>query len=95
MSLKRYLRKFYLILYKRLPDCSSEVLQSFIKNFSVESKYSKILFSTKTCSLHTKWQEIFPNLDPNGIDLISKMLAIDPHKRISAIEALNHDFLRE
>jgi serine/threonine protein kinase len=33
-------------------------------------------------------------LDNDGIDLISKMLEIDPKKRINSLDALNHNFLK-
>lgn len=39
------------------------------------------------------WQKMFPTLDSDGIDLISKMLEIDPQKRIDGYEALQHPFL--
>ena len=34
--------------------------------------------------------ELFPNLDKEGIDLLSKLLTMDPEKRISIREALQH-----
>ena len=34
--------------------------------------------------------KIVPNLDPAGLDLLCKMLALDPEKRISAAAALSH-----
>jgi serine/threonine protein kinase len=35
-------------------------------------------------------EEIMPNLDPNGIHLLTKMLCYDPNKRITAKQALLH-----
>jgi len=34
-------------------------------------------------------------LDGNGFDLLTKLLALDPRKRITAEEALNHPYFRE
>ena len=36
------------------------------------------------------YEEILPNLEPTGIDLISMMLNYDPNKRITAKQALLH-----
>jgi len=36
------------------------------------------------------FEEIVPNLDSNGINLFSMMLAYDPNKRITAKQALLH-----
>jgi serine/threonine protein kinase len=37
-----------------------------------------------------KLQDVLPNLDTNGIDLLAKMLCYDPNKRITAKQALLH-----
>jgi serine/threonine protein kinase len=39
-------------------------------------------------------EEIFPNLDTNGLNLLSKMLCYDPNKRVSAKQALLHVIIK-
>ncbi len=39
-----------------------------------------------------RFEDVFPTLDENGIDLLSKMLAYDPNNRITASKALEHPF---
>lgn len=56
---------------------------SGFKNGNFE-KYPKIPF-----------KKIVPNLDDDGIDLLSKLLDYDPEKRITAGEALNHPFFKD
>ena len=46
-------------------------------------------------SLPKKWKDVLPDLDDNGIDLISKLLELDPEKRILAPEALEHPFFKD
>lgn len=41
------------------------------------------------------WHTILPTLDPSGIDLMSRMLRFDPHQRISARQAMEHDYFRD
>ncbi|CAN6903674.1 unnamed protein product [Brassica oleracea] len=43
----------------------------------------------------TELESFVPNLDPNGIDLLSKMLLMDPTKRINARAALEHDYFKD
>ncbi|RAL12714.1 mitogen-activated protein kinase mpkC [Aspergillus homomorphus CBS 101889] len=39
------------------------------------------------------WGSLFPGADAQAVDLLAKMLVIDPDKRISAEEALEHPYL--
>jgi len=56
-----------------------------MKNF--KKSYPKF----KGKNLHSR----IPNMDEQGLDLLVKMLAIDPSKRISAQEALGHSYFDE
>lgn len=40
------------------------------------------------------WEEIVPCLDEAGIDLLSNMLKFDPNKRVSARQAMEHEYFR-
>ncbi|KAL5664626.1 hypothetical protein ACJX0J_024734, partial [Zea mays] len=47
-----------------------------------------------------KWQSqdlatIVPNLEPAGLDLLSKMLRYEPSKRITARQALEHEYFKD
>lgn len=37
-------------------------------------------------------KQLVPQLDPWGIDLLERMLAFDPARRISALEAMKHAY---
>ena len=39
--------------------------------------------------------KMFPEAPPHAVDLLSKLLALDPNQRILAREALNHPFLAQ
>ncbi|KAL5760716.1 hypothetical protein ACOSQ2_019554 [Xanthoceras sorbifolium] len=39
--------------------------------------------------------KIVPGLEPTGIDLLQKMLCLDPRKRITAQEALKHEYFND
>ena len=45
--------------------------------------------------LGTPLSEVYPNADPACIDLLSKMLVFNPHKRFTAEECLAHPYLEE
>jgi len=39
------------------------------------------------------FKSVFPDADPDALDLLEKMLQFDPHKRITVLEALIHPYL--
>ncbi|KAL6649092.1 hypothetical protein ACP70R_013316 [Stipagrostis hirtigluma subsp. patula] len=51
-------------------------------------------------SAFPKWQaqdlaSVVPNLEPAGLDLLSKMLRYEPSKRITARQALEHEYFKD
>jgi cyclin-dependent kinase 2 len=42
-----------------------------------------------------KLKDLFPNFDKDGLDLMEKFLQMDPDKRITIKDALNHPFLEK
>ncbi|QCD84018.1 cell division control protein 2 homolog [Vigna unguiculata] len=51
-------------------------------------------------SAFPKWQAkdlktVVPNLEPAGLDLLSRMLHLDPSKRITARSALEHEYFKD
>ena len=56
-------------------------LPEFSRNFEVFSKQDL--------------REVIPRIDDEGLDLLERMLGMDPSRRISAHEALNHSYLSD
>ena len=53
--------------------------------------FNNSLRTTVGCGLKTYMEGILKSqMDPDALDLLSKMLVMDPSKRISAKEALDH-----
>lgn len=40
-----------------------------------------------------RWNQLFTNADANALDLLDKMLAFNPDRRITVEEALRHPYL--
>jgi serine/threonine protein kinase len=41
------------------------------------------------------FKALYPNATDDGVDLLRQLLVIDPEQRISATDALNHNFVNE
>jgi mitogen-activated protein kinase 1/3 len=41
------------------------------------------------------WKALFPNANPVGLDLLSKMLAFNPSKRFTVQECINHEYFND
>jgi len=39
--------------------------------------------------------KLVPGLDESGLDLLDKMLKCNPAERITAVEAMNHPYLKD
>ena len=57
--------------------------------------YNKLCPRTNFPNSFTEHFKNFPNIDEVAMDLFSKMLQLDPKKRITVDEALNHPFFLE
>ena len=79
--------------------CETEVdiIKRIFAFFDIEPKACpfKELCRKSLPTKKDKWTDKFPNLNESGLDLMERMLQIDPDKRISSQEALLHPFFNK
>lgn len=57
-----------------------------------ESRYLKGMELRKWCELNTKRRDFLDTIPPSLLDLVDKCVTVNPRLRISAEDALKHDF---
>jgi len=61
----------------------------------VKDPEAKKWIESRTSSKGTDFSKLFPKVDKDALDLLGKMLLIDPTKRIRVEDALEHPYLKE
>ncbi|TGZ59783.1 hypothetical protein CRM22_008895 [Opisthorchis felineus] len=71
-----------------LPKITREDLSSF------KSPYGLSILQNASMKPRQPLEQLFSNADKNALDLMFRMLRLNPHRRITALEALQHPYLR-
>jgi glycogen synthase kinase 3 beta len=61
----------------------------------MNNKYDIKSYSKFPIVKQIEWRELLQTKDPTAVDLVAKMLQYSPQKRITAAEALMHDYFKE
>ncbi|XP_074370838.1 cyclin-dependent kinase A-1-like isoform X2 [Apium graveolens] len=81
------------------PDSEFDIIHQIFRKIGAPSPQSWMCnlpnFPKDDLYQYPEVSQIVPSLDVLGDDLLKKMLVIDPFKRITAEEALNHPYLKE
>eukprot|EP00298_Acanthocystis_sp_HF-20_P011768 c19563_g1_i2.p1 GENE.c19563_g1_i2~~c19563_g1_i2.p1 ORF type:complete len:346 (-),score=99.48 c19563_g1_i2:1063-2100(-) len=62
---------------------------------SIQSPFAATMLASVKRKATPSWADRFPGVDPQALDLMQKLLAYDPSKRLSAEECLKHPYLEE
>ena len=73
--------------------------EDYIQKLEEETDFAaqkvKFLYKQAVDVEPTNFEAHFPDASPEGIDLLKKILVIDPEKRITVEEALEHPFFED
>jgi serine/threonine protein kinase len=83
-------------------DCDNEIdiLKNILNFYSINTEFDscdnivELIYKQKEDKTKLQFQEKFPMLNEDGLDLICKLLTINPNERIKGEEALQHAFFR-
>lgn len=64
----------------------------FGKSIFKGKSYNEVLGENRLCSFNLNGSE-YECIDQNALDLLKKMLNVNPEERITAEDALNHPYL--
>ncbi|KAG1360664.1 putative Cyclin-dependent kinase A-1 [Cocos nucifera] len=67
-----------------------------VRTFTHENYYNHLMMQGADIVLAVQdLAMVVPNLEPAGIDLLSKMLRLEPSRRITARNALDHEYFQD
>jgi serine/threonine protein kinase len=80
------------VIFNTIGTPSDSDIDSIIST-DINTENTKKYLSTLPKRNPIRWDQRFPHASPHAIDLLGKLICIDPKKRITAEEALLHPFI--
>ncbi|GFR46034.1 hypothetical protein Agub_g7503 [Astrephomene gubernaculifera] len=62
---------------------------------AIDSPFATTMMDSCTVTQARRLQDIFPNASPEAADLLRKLLVFNPHKRLTAEQALRHPYVAQ